>query len=142
MASKKSHTSGESAVENGAAAVNDGFEKALKTYDRFMTFSKDNAEALLKSANVAGKGLESIHSEVLAYTRKFIEDGVTATKAVLSARSVEEALQLQGEFGKSLFQTHVDEAAKVGGLAFSTARDAAEPLQSRVVAATESIRSA
>src|SRR5205823_13049161 len=68
MASKKSHTSGESAVENGAAAVNDGFEKALKTYDRFMTFSKDNAEALLKSANAAGKGLESIHSEVLAYT--------------------------------------------------------------------------
>src|SRR2546423_9063064 len=137
MASKKTQNSGDSAVENGADAVKDGFEKALKSYDQLITFSKDNAEAVLKSANAAGKGFETIHSEVLAYTRKFIEGGVAATKAVLSARSVEEALQLQGEFGKTMFQTQVDEAAKIGELALSTAREAAEPFQSRVAAATE-----
>ena len=146
MASKKSQSSGEhpgeSAVENGAEAVKDGFEKALKTYDQLITFSKDNAEALIKSANVAGKGFETIHSEVLAYTRKFIEGGVAATKAVLSARSVEEAFQLQGEFGKTLFQTQVDEVAKIGELALSTAREAAEPFQSRVAAAAQFVTSA
>jgi len=146
MASKKSQTSGEhpgeSAVENGAEAVKDGFEKALKTYDQLISFSKDNAEALIKSANVAGKGFETIHSEVLAYTRKFIEGGVAATKAVLSARSVEEAFQLQGAFGKTLFQIQVDEVAKIGELALSTAREAAEPFQSRVAAAAEFTRTA
>jgi phasin family protein len=140
MASKKTQNSGDSAVENGADAVKDGFEKALKTYDQLITFSKDNAEAVLKSANTTGKGFETIHSEVLAYTRKFIEDGVAATKAVLSARSVEEAFQLQGEFGKRIFETQVDQAAKLGGLALSAARDAAEPLQSRVAAAAELVR--
>jgi len=146
MATKKSQSFSEhlaeTAVENGAEAVKDGFEKALKTYDQFISFSKDNAEAVLKSANAAGKGFETIHSEVLAYTRKFIEGGVAATKAVLSARSVEEALQLQGEFGKTMFQTQVDEAAKIGELALSTAREAAEPFQSRVTAATEFVRTA
>lgn len=140
MANKKSQNSGDSAVENGADAVKDGFEKALKTYDQLITFGKDNAEAVLKSANATGKGFETIHSEVLAYTRKFIEDGVAASKAVLSARSVEEAFQLQGEFGKAIFQTQVDEAAKLGELALSTARDAAEPFQSRVAAAADLVR--
>ena len=79
---------------------------------------------------------------MLAYTRKFIEGGVAATKAVLSARSVEEAFQLQGEFGKTLFQTQVDEVAKIGELALSTAREAAEPFQSRVAAAAEFTRTA
>jgi len=146
MATKKSQSfsehPAETAVENGAEAVKDGFEKALKTYDQFISFSKDNAEAVLKSANAAGKGFETIHSEVLAYTRKFIEGGVAGTKAVLSARSIEEALQLQGEFGKTMFQTQVDEAAKIGELALSTAREAAEPFQSRVTAATEFVRTA
>jgi phasin family protein len=146
MAGKKTQTPGdhpaESAVENGAEAVRDGFEKALAAYDQFVTFSKDNAEALLKSANAAGKGFENLHSEVLAYTRRFIEDGVSATKAVLAARSVEEAFHLQGEFGKTLFQAQVDQAAKIGELALSTAREAAEPFQSRVAATAEFARTA
>ena len=144
MASKKStHTSEaamDAAVLTGTEAMKDGFEKAVKTYDQFLSFGKDNAEAVLKSANAAGKGIETINSEVFAYTRKFFEDGVSATKAVLSAKTFEEAFQLQSEFGKALFQTHVEEAAKIGELALSTARQTAEPLQARVAAAAEFVR--
>ena len=144
MATRKSQAStehpGESAIESGAEAVKGGFEKALKTYDQLISFSKDSAEAVLKSANAAGKGFETIHSEMLAYTRKVMEEGVAATKAVLSARSLEEAFHLQGEYGKSLFQTQVEEAARLGELALSTAREAAEPLQSRVAATAEFVR--
>lgn len=144
MASKKTNHTGEEPMENtvvtGAEAMKDGFEKAVKTYDQLVTFGKQNAEAMLKSANAAGKGLEVINSEVFAYTRKFIEDGVAATKAVMSAKTLEEALQLQGEFGKSLFQTQVDEAAKLGELALSTARETAEPFQARIAAVAEFVR--
>jgi phasin family protein len=144
MASKKSTHTGEqpmeSTVATGAEAMKEGFEKAVKTYDQLMAFGKDNAEAVLKSAGAAGKGLETINSEVFAYTRKVIEDGVAVTKAVLSARTFEEAFHLQGEFGKTLFQTQMDEAAKLGELALSTARETAEPFQARVAAVGEFVR--
>ena len=144
MANRKTTRPGEDAMDTavltGAEAIKDGFEKAVKNYDQLMAFGKDNAEAVLKSANAAGKGLETINSEVFAYSRKFIEDGVTAAKAVLSAKTFEEAFQLQGEYGKALFQTQVDEAAKLGELALTAARDTAEPLQARAGAVAELVR--
>ena len=144
MASKKSTHSGEEPIDatvlTGAEAMKDGFEKAVKTYDQLMAFGKDNAEAMLKSANAAGKGLETINSEVFSYSRRFFEDGVAAAKAVLSAKTFEEAFHLQGEYGKALFQTQVDEAAKLGELALTTARETAEPFQARVAAVADFVR--
>lgn len=141
--SKSTHTGEEpmeSTVLSGAEAIKDGFEKAVKGYDQFMAFGKDNAEAMLKSANAAGKGMETFNSEFFAFTRKIIEDGVAATKAVLSAKTVEEAIQLQGEYSKAIFQTQVDEAAKLGELALSAARETAEPFHARLNAVAEFVR--
>lgn len=144
MARSKSTQNGEqptdSTVLTGAEAIKDGFEKAVKSYDQFMAFGKNNAEAMLKSANAAGKGMEVLNSEVFAFTRKVIEDGVAATKAVLSAKTIEEAFQLQGEYSKAVFQTQVDEAAKLGELALSAARETAEPLHARLNAVAEFVR--
>ena len=60
MAKTKSNTNGadtvESALYSGAEAMKEGFEKAIKNYDHFVAFSKDTAEAMVKSANAAGKG--------------------------------------------------------------------------------------
>ena len=145
MATKKSRTSTadmDAALHTGAGAVKNGFGKALKGYDQLITFSKDNAEAVVKSANATGKGLETINSEVLAYTRKSVEDGMAAAKAVLSSRTVEEAFQLQSEFGKAVFETYVDQLAKFGDMALATARRAAEPLQARASAMTDFVRAA
>src|SRR4029079_8011998 len=96
MASKaKSHTNGadtvESALYSGAEAMKEGFEKAIKSYDQFVSFSKDTAEAVIKSANATGKGFETINSEVFSYTRKSIEDSVVATKAIMASKSVDQA---------------------------------------------------
>jgi phasin family protein len=144
MARSKSTQNGEQVLEStvltGAEAIKDGFEKAVKSYDQFVAFGKDNAEAMLKSANAAGKGMETLNSEVFAFTRKLIEDGVAATKAVLSAKTVEEAFQLQGEYSKAVFQTQVDEAAKLGELALSAARETAEPLHARLNAVADFVR--
>jgi phasin family protein len=146
MATKKSTTPGaepiEAALLTGAEAMKDGFEKAVKGYDQIVSFGKDNAEAVLKSANAAGKGIETINSEVFAYVRKSAEDSVTAAKAVLSSKTVEEAFQLQSEFSKAIFETYVDQLAKFGDMALATARHTAEPLQARVSAFSELVRAA
>jgi phasin family protein len=132
----------DTAFLSGAEAMKDGFEKAVKGYDQFITFGKDNAEAMMKSANAAGKGVESFNSEVLSFARKSAEDGVTAAKAVLSSKTVEEAFQLQSEFSKQMFETYVDQLAKFGDMALATARNAAEPIQARVTAFAELVRAA
>ena len=147
MATKKSTTppgaeSIETALLTGADAMKDGFEKAVKGYDQFISFGKDNAEAVLKSANAAGKGIETINSEVFAYARKSVEESVAAAKAVMSAKTIEQAFQLQSEFGKTMFETFVDQLAKFGDMTLATTRHTAEPLQARVSAFGELVKAA
>src|SRR5882757_5533227 len=85
MATKKTSIPGtepiETALLTGAEAMKEGFEKAVKGYDQIVSFGKDNAEAVLKSANAAGKGIESINTEAFAYARKSAEESVAAAKA-------------------------------------------------------------
>jgi phasin family protein len=145
MASKtKSTNNGADAVESalytGAEAMKETFERAVRGYDQFFAFSKDTAEAMIKSANAAGKGMETINSEVLSYTRKSVEDGIIASKAIMSAKSVNEAIQLQSEYSKAAFETYVDELAKFGDMALAITRSAATPLQARVSAFVEMVR--
>ena len=53
-AGEKAATTAETALENGAAALKTGLEKALKGYDAVLGYNKDTAEAVMKSATVAG----------------------------------------------------------------------------------------
>jgi phasin family protein len=147
MASKtKGSTNGaesiETALHSGAEAMKDGFEKAAKNYDHFMNFSKDTAEAMIKCANAAGKGIETINGEIFAYARKSLEESITATKAIMASKSVDEAVQLQSDYSKAAFETYVDELAKFGDLALATTKDAATPLQARVSAFVDLVRTA
>jgi hypothetical protein len=47
-AGEKAATTAETAMENGAAALKTGLEKALKGYDAVVGYSKDTAEAAMK----------------------------------------------------------------------------------------------
>ena len=63
-AGEKATATAESALESGAAALKTGLEKALKSYDVFVGYGKDTAEAVMKSATVAGKGATFLKNTV------------------------------------------------------------------------------
>ena len=88
----------EAAVKNGAEAFKTNFDKAVKGYDKFLGLGKENLEAVVASATVAGKGVETIHNETYAFSKQSIEDAVAATKAVLASKSAHEAFELQTDF--------------------------------------------
>ena len=102
-AGEKAATTAETALENSAAALKTGLEKALKGYDAVLGYSKDTAEAVMKSATVAGKSVESINSEIYSFSKQSIEDSVAATKAVMGSKSIHEAFEFQTDFAKSSF---------------------------------------
>jgi len=127
----------DSAFHTGTDGMKDGFDKTAQGYDRMVTLAKDNAEAFIKSANVAGRGIETINSEVLAFSRKRMEDGVVAAKAIFGAKSVNEAIELQADYGRMAFEAYVAQMTKLNQLVLETAKSAAEPLSTRVAAFAE-----
>jgi phasin family protein len=132
----------ETALKNGTEALKTGFDKAVKNYDQLLGYGKDTVEAYVKSANAAGKGAETFHNEIYAFSKQSIEESISAAKALLGTKSVHEAFELQSDFAKSAFDAYVNELTKLSELFVSTTREAFEPLQGRVAAWVEVVQSA
>jgi phasin family protein len=133
-AGEKAANSAETALENGAAAMKSGLEKTLKGYDAFLGYGKETAEAVMKSATVAGKGVESINSELYSFSKQSIEDSVAATKAVMGSKSVHEAFEFQTDFAKSAFEAYVAELSKISELTSAATKEVFAPFKGRVQA--------
>ena len=132
--SEKTSAAAETAIKSGADAFKAGFDKAVQTYDAALSFGKENVEAVVKSATVAGKGAETIHNEFYAYSKQSIEDSITASKAILGSKSIHEAFELQTDFAKNAFETYVGQMARFGELFSAAGKDSFAPLQTRVQA--------
>jgi phasin family protein len=141
-AGEKATASAETALESGAAALKTGLEKALKSYDALLGYGKETAEAVMQSATVAGKGVETINSEIYAYSKQSIEDTVAATKAVMGSKSVHEAFEFQTDFAKSAFEAYVAELSKLSELTTSAAKDSLAPFKGRVQAWLDVVQTA
>ena len=131
---EKATATAESALETGAAALKTSMEKALKGYDAFVGYGKETAEAVSKSAATAGKGIETINSEIYSYSKQSIEDAVAASKTLLGSKSVHEAFEFQTDFAKSAFEAYVAEMSKITELATATTKDIYAPFKGRVQA--------
>jgi len=126
----------------GAAALKNGFEKAIKNYDAVLGFGKETAQACVKSATAAGKGLESLNGEVYAYSKQAIEDSIAAAGAVMGAKSIHEAFEFQTGFAKAAFEAYVGGLSKVSELVSSTAKESAAPLKGRMQAWLDLVQTA
>jgi phasin family protein len=131
----------ESVMKNGSDAFKTGFEKAVKGYDQFVGFGKENVEAYTKAASVAAKGAETLHNEIFAYSKQSMEDTIAATKALMSTKSVHEAIELQTDFAKTYFDGYVAQMTKLSEIYVATAKNSFAPIQGRVQAWVDTVQS-
>ena len=132
----------ETAFKNGTETLKTNFEKAVKGYDQILGFSKETVEAYVKAANVAGKGAETLHNEIYAYSKQSIEDSIAAAKAVMASKSAHEAFELQTDFAKTAFEAYVSELTKIGELVAATSKETLAPIQGRVQAWVDVVQNA
>ena len=113
-------------------------ENAMSGYDEIVVLSKENTEALFEAATAASNGLETITTEVISYSRQSLAETLAATRALLSAKSAEEFLQLQTAWAKTACEMYVAQMTKLSSLASSTTREALKPIQSYTTAFAKS----
>ena len=67
----------------------------------------------------------------LSFSKQHIEDSMSAFKAVLGARSFQEAWEVQSDFAKTALDSYISQASKLNEMWMSSAKQAAEPLNAR-----------
>jgi phasin family protein len=146
MATKPKTTNGgasetvDSMMNAGTGAMKDGFERAVKGYDQLAGFSKENMDAWMKSANATAKGIEAINTEALTWSRQSMEEGIAAAREAMTAKSVQEWVELQSGFTKTAFDNYMGQMTRFSELFTATARDALEPINGRFNAFVEMVQ--
>lgn len=129
----------ETVVATAQEQVEKASKVAYKAYDDVTSFNKDAFDAVVQSSTIVAKGYEAIGKEVMSFTQIAVEANVAATKALFGVKNLREALDLQAEYTRASMDKALAESAKLSEMSFNVAKDAFEPIQTRVNTAVESV---
>lgn len=120
--------------------MEEGVEKMSKGLEDATQFGQENVEAVVASSKVVAKAAEEMNAEILAFSKKSYEDSMAAAKEFTSVKSMSELFEKQTEFAKVSFEGFVAEATKLNEMYSSAAKDAFEPINARLTAAAEMVK--
>ncbi len=123
----------------GNHAFKDSMEKTMTAMAEMNAHSKKNLEAFVASATAAAKGAETVGMRAMAFSKKSMESQVAAAKALTSAKSIQEAVELQTGFAKAAMETYIAEMTELSSIASTSVKDAMAPISERVTAMVERI---
>lgn len=98
-------------------------------FEAIQQFSKDQLEASKAAFTEVAKGLQAIATETTDYSKKSLETGSAHVEKLLGVKKLDEAITLQSEFAKSAYEGFVAQAAKIGEMYATVAKQAFKPVE-------------
>lgn len=102
------------------------------TYEDLTQYGKEFVESGTTSLNSLSSGAQSIAAEASEYTRKSVQAGNDFVEALISAKSIEDAVDIQADYFKKSYETFVAEASRFSELYADLAKSAYKPFESFV----------
>jgi hypothetical protein len=108
----------------------------VKNLEDMQSFGKDSVETALKSFDVYAKNVQSIAQEVADFSKKSVDDSTKTVEKLMSAKSLESAMEIQNAYLKSTYEGFDSQATKLGSLYADMARETYKPFESAIAKAT------
>jgi len=101
----------------------------LKNIDDFQKFGQYNVDATMQVFGEWSKGWQAIAAEMTDYTKRSFEEGTATFEKLLSARSMEQALEIQSGYARRAYDGYLHQISKLGGLYAEWAKEAYKPVE-------------
>src|SRR5579862_6702258 len=99
------------------------------TAEDMQKLGKDSVDVALTSLSAWTRNVQAIAVEIADFSQKSLAGSAAAWEKLVEAKSLERAVEVQGQYLKSSYEDFVAQAAKVGELYADLARDACKPFQ-------------
>ena len=101
----------------------------LKNFEDIQKLGKENIDTYVKQFGTVSKGWQTIATEFADYSKKSFEDGTAALEKLFGAKTLEKAIEVQGEYAKTAYEGFVAQATKIGELYTDLAKETYKPLE-------------
>lgn len=90
---------------------------------------KENMDVAMKSFGTFSKGVQSLAVEFADYQKKSFEEGTAALEKLMSAKSLDKAIEVQTDYVKSAYEGMVGQMTKMSELYVDMTKDAYKPFE-------------
>jgi len=101
----------------------------MKNFDDFQKLGQQNVDTAMKMLGEWSKGWQAIAAEMTDYTKRSFEEGTATVEKLLSAKSVEQAVEIQTGYAKRAYDDYMHQVSKLGGLYAELAKEAYKPVE-------------
>jgi hypothetical protein len=86
-------------------------------------------EAASRSFGEANRGFQALAAEMMNYSKATFDDAVRTWEQLIGVKSLEQAIQIQSDYAKRVYDNHMAELSKLGEMYVSLVRDASKPVE-------------
>ena len=104
----------------------------FKIGEQFQKAGKEGFDAVVRAYGEANKGFQAIAAEMTDYSKTAFEDASRAFQQLVSAKSAEQAFEIQSQYAKKAYDAYVAQASKLGEMWVDLARETYKPVERAV----------
>ena len=86
-------------------------------------------EAASRSFGEANRGFQALAAEMMNYSKATFDDAVRTWEQLIGVKSLEQAIQIQSDYAKRVYDNHMAELSKLGEMCMSMVRDTSKPVE-------------
>ncbi|HEU4379120.1 MAG TPA: phasin family protein [Hyphomicrobiaceae bacterium] len=101
----------------------------IKNFEDIQKLSQTNMDTVMKAFGEWNKGWQAIAAEMTDYTKKSFEEGTATFEKLASAKSVEQAIEIQTGYAKRAYDGYMHQMSKIGGMYAELAKEAYKPVE-------------
>lgn len=122
-------------------SMQDGVAQVTRHIETAHGFGQENLDAMVESSRVAARAAESINAQLVAFTKKSMEDSLAMAKELGTCRSVTDYVEKSNAYNRQAIDHVVSEAGRLNELYAAAAREVFEPINARLQATVDMMRS-
>jgi len=100
----------------------------------YLPIAREDVDALARSSVALTDGVEALGRELFDFQRQSLAASLSAVRALIDARNLEDVVDLHGQYLRSSVERAVREGGRLAELANKVASDTWQPLQDRAAA--------
>lgn len=148
MAAEAGQNQAEQVLKATAEAAATGYQKAVafgtenietlaRSYDDWTSYGRANSQALMDATQAATEVFEAVGTEVMALAQETMDKGVETARAVWSAKTPQDAFQLQASFAQASFGSIMAGGARMSRISMDAGQKVMAPINRQISSATE-----
>ena len=125
------------AADFGYDAFKTTVDRSIAAFDGLAVNSKLNLDAIAESTSAAAAAAQSLSAQAAAFGKKAMEDHLATAKKLATAKSVQEAFDIQTGYAKSAVESYFAELGRWSDSFTASMQRSMKPINERFAATAE-----